>query len=634
MRADHAVRLLIIAICLHLAWSNAADFSPTPIVLPTADKVTNVTLHVRTGHISIPLEWIGEEKVFFEYTGRFYEEGHSGPMLPGPTLRVKPGGRILLTLVNNLGKEGLTDMKQRMNYFHGPNITNVHFHGMHSDPKKDNPFKVALPGETLVYKINIPRDHKPGFHWYHTHTHGASYHQLMGGLFGAIHVEEGDFMATPAHPLRGCDSHILMVHLYRLKNSERCDGMPMSSLDVAMGSLLFSDPRIVDRNGNVYEMPADLFLVNGQHRPTVTVKRGHPTLLHIAFAAGSCYMNMSLPTQCTFHLAAIDGTPVARTVEVAEGWQYFTTATRRSLAVVCRGEGTFPVHHSGNHSDVIFYIKSENGSGTDACTVAFPATMPTYSADYLYLEGSNAFYREISLSQQDVPIPRPHYVLGQGSDCRSLKNSSTCYYEPFQGEIASHVEGYHGFTVPLYAVVTARVYGDPTDQRPHPFHFHVNHFKFVSFEPRPGGVHENETMAMYGVHSGEFRDTIPILDGVTTIRWQAATYTGEVVYHCHALHHEDRGMMLSYLVYSPLADDGKAVQKLAQSHVSAFWSGLLHLCLYVLCAAFSLVMVSAAVLWFCPERGIRSLAEARHAFDAYSYVGTPDEHIPLVPSRA
>nr|CCM12685.1 hypothetical protein, conserved [Leishmania guyanensis] len=635
MRAAFVLLLLVIVVCLHIDVGNAADFVPSPIILPTETNDTKVTLYVRTGRVSIPLEWVDGKEVFFEYTGRFYEESNGRPMLPGPTLKVNPGGRIILRLVNKLGKEGLANTTGPMNMFHGPNITNVHFHGMHSDPKKDNPFIVALPGETLVYTINVRRDHEPGLHWYHAHAHGSVYQQVMGGLFGAIDMGEGDFMTTPLHPFHGWDSQILIVHLYRLKNSLRCDGTPMSSLDIAMGTLLPSNPRIVDRKNNEYEMPADLLLVNGQHRPTVTVKRGYPMLLRIVFAAGSCYINMSLPKQCTFYMTAVDGTQLRRTVEVKEGWLYFTTATRRSLAVVCEEKGIYPVHHIGDQSDVIFYLKSEGMKPKGNRAVVFPVTMPKYSPDYLHLESRNTFYREISFSQRDMPITKPYYILGQGQNCKSLQNSSSCHYEGFQGEIGRRIEGYHGFTVPLNTVVTARVYGDPTDNRPHPLHLHVNHFQFLSFEPRPGGNHENETMAMYGVHTGELRDTIPILDGVTTIRWKAATYEGEVVYHCHVLSHEDRGMMLSYLVYSPLGDYGKAMRRYQSSKTGAFFSTWLHRShVYILLGVF-LLASAAAVAWrYLQHQGIHCAADAQTAFNAQLETGTPAERIPLLQIHA
>jgi FtsP/CotA-like multicopper oxidase with cupredoxin domain len=611
-----------------------AELKSAPVVFPTKNSNTNVNLIVRAGRVSVPLDRDDGKEVFFEYTGRFYEMDGSGPLLPGPTLKVNPGGKIKLMLINELGSAAPANATVTMNSFHGPNITNVHFHGMHSDPRKDDPFTVYGPGESHMYKISVPRDHEPGLHWYHTHSHGATYYQLMGGLFGAIDVGEGDFMTTPVHPFRGWDSQLLMIHLYRLGESHRCDGLPLDAMDTAMGSLLPSNPRFVDSKGQTYNMPPDLFLVNGQHRPTVTMHRDHPMLLRMAFAAGSCYLNLSLPRQCDFHVTAIDGVQLRRTREVVEHWQYFTTATRIAVAAVCREEGRFPVHLTDSASDVIFYLESKPPKKGDVLEVSFPVTLPKYTPDYLHLRGSQRISRDISLSQKDLPTPKPYYVLGQGTDCSSLQNSSTCFYEHFQGQLGSRLEGYHDFMVPLHTVVTARVFGDPTDERPHPLHFHVNHFQFLSFEPRVGGLHENHTMAMYGVRSGDYRDTIPILDGVTAIRWQASTYTGEVVYHCHALHHEDRGMMTSYLVYSPMDANGKAIEQMRQKRAIKSYSWLHRSHVYVLVFVFVLATV-VALTWrsVMHRRHLRGMADVHQAIDAHMGNGSPGERVPLVPRR-
>lgn len=557
---------------LFISVALGALLSPTEEVYPRGMN-TKVTLYVRGSRVSIPLESeANQPQKYFEYSGRFYEMEDTGPLLPGPTLHVVPGGKIRLTLFNELEGEAVAHSSAMMYTFHNPNLTNVHFHGLHSDPKIDDPFKTADPGQNLSYKLPLVRDHVPGLHWYHCHSHGAVYQQLMGGLFGAIVVEEGSFMASPIHPFRGVQTYNLLMHLYRLTASTHCDGMTMEELDVAMSSNLSSSPKIVDKSGKSYPLPPDLYLVNGQHRPSVPVAKSSVTVLRLGYAAGSCHVNLTLPKQCEFHITAYDGVAVYRTKEVTNHWLYFTTATRIAVATVCHEVGRFPVRLSDDPNEVLFYISVTDGGSAggkgkskgkskgkgkgksanakkETVEMTFPVTMPRYAADYLYLSGARKVKRDISFSQRDLPVPKPYYVIGQGTDCSSLDNSSTCYYEHFMGSMGNDPANYHGFAVPLHSVITARVFGDPTDPVPHPLHFHVNHFQFISFTPRPGGQHYNHTMEMYGVYPGQFRDTIPILDGVTVIRWQAATYLGEVVYHCHALHHEDRGMMVSYLVY-------------------------------------------------------------------------------------
>lgn len=626
---------LLVVVLLLAAVGRCADLQSPLVIEPSRKHKTQVKLHVRAGQVSIPLEKKDGPQLYFQYTGRFYEVGKSGPMLPGPMLKTSPGGQIKLTMVNDLGREAPDNASDRWRHtyiFHNPNTTNIHFHGLHSDPRKDNPFKVAPPGETLQYSIRVPRDHEPGLHWYHAHSHGAVYYQLMGGLFGAIDVGEGDFMSTPTHPFRHWQKEVLLIHLYRLAPSHRCDGATMAEMDATMTTQMPSRPRVVDAKGKRHELPPELFLVNGQHRPTVSVEQGVPLLLRMAYAAGSCYVNMSLPAECRFHLASVDGWQMRRTREVVRGWLYFTTATRIGVAVVCQKRGVFPVHHVNDPSDILFYIASGPSTKEKAAQeVAFPILLPKYSPDYLDLSGSQQIYREISFSQLDLPPVKPYYVIGHGEDCKSLRNSSTCFYSHFQGQIGEEEEArgrYHGFVMPLHSVVTARVYGDPTDDRPHPLHFHVNHFKFISFEPRVGGRHENHTMDMYGVVSGQYRDTIPILDGVTVIQWQAATYTGEVVYHCHALHHEDRGMMLSYLVYSALDDEQKTSAGGADGAMLKRRESL-HVLLLLLVFLAALV---AVMVWRCIRQyRVRNAAEMWSVLSGQRDVGSAGEQIPLLP---
>ena len=95
--------------------------------------------------------------------------------LPGPTLRLRPGDRLRVTLVNRL------DM-----------ATNLHVHGMHVSPAGtgDNSFIRVEPGESFDYAYDLPANHPSGTFWYHPHHHGSVADQLAAGLYGAIIVED------------------------------------------------------------------------------------------------------------------------------------------------------------------------------------------------------------------------------------------------------------------------------------------------------------------------------------------------------------------------------------------------------------------------------------------------------------
>jgi FtsP/CotA-like multicopper oxidase with cupredoxin domain len=68
-------------------------------------------------------------------------------------------------------------------------MTNLHFHGLEvspNAPQDDVLDMIAMPGQTLNYRVDIPKDHPPGLYWYHTHPHGESYQQVGDGMSGAM----------------------------------------------------------------------------------------------------------------------------------------------------------------------------------------------------------------------------------------------------------------------------------------------------------------------------------------------------------------------------------------------------------------------------------------------------------------
>jgi FtsP/CotA-like multicopper oxidase with cupredoxin domain len=92
----------------------------------------------------------------------------------GPVLRVRPGERLQVDLINHLAEP-----------------TNLHFHGIKASPlgHGDNVHVVVEPDARFRYDLIIPPDQSPGLYWYHAHLHGLSEGQIRGGLSGAIVVE-------------------------------------------------------------------------------------------------------------------------------------------------------------------------------------------------------------------------------------------------------------------------------------------------------------------------------------------------------------------------------------------------------------------------------------------------------------
>lgn len=90
----------------------------------------------------------------------------NGSSVP-PLIRVLPGGVIKLHYVNHLPVQS-----DEMCAVGGcTNMSNLHFHGLHVSPERpqdDVLTMMAMPGEALDYKVDVPSYAAPGLYWYHT----------------------------------------------------------------------------------------------------------------------------------------------------------------------------------------------------------------------------------------------------------------------------------------------------------------------------------------------------------------------------------------------------------------------------------------------------------------------------------
>ncbi len=193
---------------------------------------------------------------------------------PGPTLRVRPGDRLEITLVNRLAEP-----------------TNLHLHGLHVSPggNQDNPFLSIAPGQSFTYDVTIPADQAPGTYWYHSHAGEFSTGQVFGGLAGSIVVEGLRSELPPA--LRGIKQQIL----------------DLQDAQVAGGAIL---PRNDDGAPTTRT-------VNGLVQPVMRIRPGETQLWSITDMSPQLYYRLNLAGQ-SFTVIAKDGQPVARTYAARE----------------------------------------------------------------------------------------------------------------------------------------------------------------------------------------------------------------------------------------------------------------------------------------------------------------------------
>ncbi|MHB8622198.1 MAG: multicopper oxidase family protein [Sulfuricaulis sp.] len=134
--------------------------------------------------------------------------------LENPTLHVKPGDHLLVTVTNNTPAQPLTMSLNPPNCgatMMGNSSLNIHFHGTNTSPTchQDEVIKTIInSGETFQYNVAFPTNEPPGLYWYHPHIHGIADPAVLGGASGAL-VVDGIQNIQPA--VSGLRQRILVI---------------------------------------------------------------------------------------------------------------------------------------------------------------------------------------------------------------------------------------------------------------------------------------------------------------------------------------------------------------------------------------------------------------------------------------
>src|SRR6266851_329037 len=210
-----------------------------------------------------------------------------------PTLRLSPGDQLKITYINDL------PAKPRESCAITPcmDMTNLHFHGLTVSPdapQDDVLDMMAMPGQSLSYTVQIPRDHPPGLFWYHTHPHGESHRQVLDGMSGAIVIEGMERYAPQVGRLR---EHVIVLR----------------------GRSIWHDPNAAELRhrveilskgcGGEAEAVEEIFTVNGAVRPGIEIAPNERQFWRMVNASADRYLDLQLDGQ-TFEIVALDGMPI------------------------------------------------------------------------------------------------------------------------------------------------------------------------------------------------------------------------------------------------------------------------------------------------------------------------------------
>ncbi len=406
--------------------------------------------------------------------------GYNGG-LPGPTLRVRPGDRLAVRLVNRLDEP-----------------TNLHVHGLVVSPSGhgDNVFVSVAPGESFDYDHQLPDDHPPGVFWYHPHEHGLVADQVFGGLYGAIVVEDPD--VVPATRER-----VLVVSDITLDGSGEL--VSPSSADRVMG-----------REG-------ELVLVNGQLQPTVEASPGDRERWRIVNACSARYLRLRLDGLQLDLLGIDSGRSVdprqIEEIELAPGNRADVlvtmagqadggTATLRTAAVDRGGMGGMMTGSTSGEAHDLVTVRVRGTRGADLAAV--PARAPERDLRGAAPDGRRRLVFAAGMGGMGSG------GVGPGGMDFTIDGRE---FDPDRTDQTVQPGAVEEWTL---------VNSSPMD---HPVHLHVWPMQVVTDGGGP-------------VPEVRWRDVVNVPAGAeVTVRVAFDRFAGRTVYHCHILDHEDAGMM-------------------------------------------------------------------------------------------
>lgn len=475
--------------------------------------------------------------------------------IENPTLHVKPGDFINITVTNNTPASPVEEV------FNAPNCgdsamtgssLNIHYHGTNTTPQcgGDNVVKTLInSGHTFQYSFQIPTDEPPGLYWYHPHVHGIAEAALLGGGSGAL-VVDGIQNVQPS--VSGLRHRVLVI-----RDQSQVQGLPEDGgncgvgipfQDITVNNVPIDSNATFDSNGNetgVTFTPALLHMESGETQFWRVTNSTADTILDLQVVYDG------VPQ--TLKVVAIDGVAVNSQDGTQPGSLIATTDYRLAVA----GRVEFLVKAPASTVKKAQFITNNINTGPQGdCDPTRPifniTLMGNSDNDEPVPDDNVGNFTALNTSQQKFGgtggLPVSANRVFQFSEVQpteffitqvSAGQQPTLFDSNNPPSVITTQGSIEKWTIQNIA------------QENHEFHQHQIHFKVLAQNNYElNGNPHNATM------NGQFADMIevPYWDNVNNPnpnQVPAAVLLmdfrgmdiGDFVYHCHILSHEDLGMM-------------------------------------------------------------------------------------------
>ena len=433
-----------------------------------------------------------------------------------PVIRAFPGDTLKITYVNNLPAKSTETcaMNPCMNR------TNLHFHGLivsPNAPQDDVLGMIAMPGQSLRYSVEIPRDHPPGLFWYHTHPHGESHRQVLDGMSGAIVIEG---MERYVPEVESLPERVIVVRGRSIEHDPNADELRKYVEVPSKGC------------GGEAESPEEIFTANGAVRPQIEIAPGERQFWRVVNASADRYLDLQLEG-APFEIVALDGMPLA----YHDPKHPTRTANHVLLAPAGRVEAIVTGPAAGTH-----------GALRTLCVDTGPAGDPNPGMVLADLVQPNPLHPSPA-QHGSYARPEPGHgdqsrpALYQPINVEPLKRRPPTFTVIFTEDKNGFYINGKKFAMDAEPMTSARV-GTYQHWRIvnrtgelHPFHVHQVHF--LAYEENGVPLSHSAWLDTVNVPVGGSVDVV--LDLTDPV------IKGMAVFHCHLLNHEDKGMMAKIL---------------------------------------------------------------------------------------
>ena len=493
----------------------------------------------------------------------------TGSGAQSPTLHVNPGDELIINLTNGLPQTPANMAPMPEMTVSGASCTpgammtsasvNIHYHGTNTPPlcHQDEVITTLVnAASTFRYQVLFPADEPPGLYWYHPHVHGIAEAAVLGGASGAI-IVEGIQNVNPS--VAGLPQRNLIIR------DNLIPGLPQPgqpAWDISLNYIPIPYP----------SYPPAL----------IQIKPGEKQFWRVLNASADTIVNLQVVydgVAQTVSVIALDGVPVNSQDGTTKG----TSISENQILIPPAGRAEFIVTGPSLsvQSAQLRTLAVDTGPAGDndptrplatiqaSASALEPPLVPAVSgppppARFANLANTTpTTQRSLYFSEvfEEVHVPVSSQAAHQHAHPAVAGKNPKWGEGPIQFFITVKGQTPVVFNAanPPAIVTTQGAVEDWTienqTEENHEFHIHQIHFLLLAVNGKAvtGGQYMDTVQIPYWTGAGPYPSVTVRMD------FRGET-SGDFVYHCHILEHEDGGMMAIIRVL-PAAASSKAAAR-------------------------------------------------------------------------